>query len=72
MDPYLRYDSVKVGRPAMESQIKGWIGLFGGLFIAFGGVVALEPVVVIVGIAMTILSWATFWYRRRTRDRYKA
>jgi hypothetical protein len=55
----------------MESQIKGWIGLFGGVLFIFGGLVALEPVVVIVGIAMTLVSWASFWYRRRTRDRYE-
>jgi uncharacterized membrane protein HdeD (DUF308 family) len=56
----------------VESQVKGWMALFGGIAFIFGGIVAVEPVVVVVGIIMILVTLATFRVRKSIRDRYRA
>jgi hypothetical protein len=55
----------------MESQLKGWISLIGGIGFILAGVISLEPILVGLGIVVTLISWGTFWLRNKTKDRYK-
>ena len=53
------------------SRIKGWISLAGGIGFIVMGVVALEPLLVALGIVITLGTWGTFVLEKKIRDRYK-
>jgi len=55
----------------MESQLKGWISLIGGIGFILAGVISLEPILVGLGIVVTLISSGTFLLRNKTKDRYK-
>lgn len=53
------------------SRIKGWISFAGGITFIVIGILAVAPAFVAMGIAMLLVTWATFVLERRTRERYR-